>query len=190
MRFLIALVTFAGVVSAQNPGATNPPVDETLTLETLFSPRDLGALEQLVATAQANNPDVAEAQSTLTLNAADTELLGRLSRSLGGKQRRRRPLNRQRRGDRLARGARRDCRHGGEAGCSGNDPGQDAVKVMFVFRSRGVWHASKPGESLWLDLFDSDTLPTPYRAETPQDEVVAELSVRNPGFDIIVVADE
>ncbi len=82
MRFLIALVTFAGVVSAQNTEVANPPVGETLTLETLFSKRDLTALEQLVATAQENNPDLAEAQSTLTLNAADTELLGRLGRSL------------------------------------------------------------------------------------------------------------
>jgi len=64
------------------------------------------------------------------------------------------------------------------------------VRVMFVFRSCGVWHASKPNESLWLELFDSDTLPTPFGAETPQDEVVAELSIRNPDFDIIVVQDE
>lgn len=64
------------------------------------------------------------------------------------------------------------------------------MKVMFVFRSQGVWHASKPNESLWLELFDSDTLPTPFKSETPQEEVVAELSVRNPDFDIIVVADE
>ncbi len=60
---------------------------------------------------------------------------------------------------------------------------------MFIFRSQGVWHASKPNESLWLELFDSDTLPTPYRAETPQDEVVAELRARNPGYDVLVVAD-
>lgn len=53
-----------------------------VTLETLFSRRDLGALEQLVARAQASSPDVAEAESALTLNAADPELLGRLSRSL------------------------------------------------------------------------------------------------------------
>ena len=64
------------------------------------------------------------------------------------------------------------------------------MKLMFVFRSQGVWHASKPNESLWLELFNSDTLPTPYRAEMPQDEVVAELSLRNPDFDIIVVGDE
>lgn len=64
------------------------------------------------------------------------------------------------------------------------------MKPMFVFRSRGVWHASKPNESLWLELFNSDTLPTPYRAETPQEDVVAELRARNPGFDIIVVQDE
>lgn len=61
---------------------------------------------------------------------------------------------------------------------------------MFVFRSKGLWHAQKPSESLWLDLFNSDTLPTPFRADTPQEEVVAELSVRNPDFDIIVVQDE
>lgn len=48
----------------------------------------------------------------------------------------------------------------------------------------------KPNESLWLDLFDADTLPTPFSAETPQEEVVAELSVRNPDFDIVIIQDE
>lgn len=61
---------------------------------------------------------------------------------------------------------------------------------MFVFVSRGVWHAQKPKESDWLDLFDSDTLPTPYRAETPVEVVVQDLQARNPEFDVIPVLEE
>ena len=51
-------------------------------LETLFSPHDLAVLEQLVSVAQASSPDLAEAEHALSLNEADTELLGRLGRSL------------------------------------------------------------------------------------------------------------
>lgn len=69
MRVLFALLLCFGVGQAQ-------------TLETLFSAQDLAALEQLVATAQENSPDVAAAESALTLNAGDTALLGRLGRSL------------------------------------------------------------------------------------------------------------
>ncbi len=61
------------------------------------------------------------------------------------------------------------------------------MKPMFVFVHRGVWHAQKPKEESWLELFDSDTMPTPYRADTPVEEVVRELGTRNPGFDIIPV---
>ncbi len=78
-QLLLALMTLLfGVASAQ----TTAPVSEPFTLETLFSKRDLSALEQLVSAAQANNPAVAEAEGALTLNTADTELLGRLGRSL------------------------------------------------------------------------------------------------------------
>lgn len=81
MHFWVLLV-LCGMASAQNAEATDPPVSEPFTLETLFSKRDLSALEQLVTTAQANNPAVAEAEGALSLNTADTELLGRLGRSL------------------------------------------------------------------------------------------------------------
>lgn len=69
MRLLFALLLCFGVGQAQ-------------TLETLFSAQDLTALEQLVTTAITNSPDVAAAESALTLNAGDTALLGRLGRSL------------------------------------------------------------------------------------------------------------
>ena len=64
------------------------------------------------------------------------------------------------------------------------------MRLMFIYRSGDLWHASKPGDEGWLELFDSDTLPTPYRAETPPEQVVAELRSRNPGYDVLVVQDE
>lgn len=79
MRVLL-LVALLNVASAQDTAPA--AVTESFTLETLFSQRDLRALEQLVTTAQANNPAVAEAEGALSLNTADTELLGRLGRSL------------------------------------------------------------------------------------------------------------
>ena len=57
---------------------------------------------------------------------------------------------------------------------------------MFAFRSRGVWCIQKPADEEWLELFDSDVLPTAFREETPAAEVVAELRLKNPGFDVIV----
>lgn len=83
MRFwvLLALVTIASAQTTA-PAAAAPPATEPFTLETLFSQRDLKALEQLVTTAQANSPAVTEAEGALSLNTAETELLGRLGRSL------------------------------------------------------------------------------------------------------------
>lgn len=68
--------------------------------------------------------------------------------------------------------------------------GRDTVKVMFAFRSRGVWCIQKPADEAWLELFDSDVLPTVFRAETPAAEVVAELRLSNPDYDVIAVNDE
>ena len=64
------------------------------------------------------------------------------------------------------------------------------MKVMFAFRSRGVWCIQKPADEEWLGLFDSDVLPTVFRAETPAAEVVAELRLRNPDCDVIALGDE
>lgn len=61
------------------------------------------------------------------------------------------------------------------------------MKPIFIFLLQGVWYARRPRDSDWLELFGTDVLPTPFLAETPVAEVVAELRRNNPGFDVVAV---
>ncbi len=65
-----------------------------------------------------------------------------------------------------------------------------AQRFMLVSLIGEVWHTQKPGEALLLELFGTDTLPTPYRADTPAAEVVGALAALNPDYDVMLVGSE
>lgn len=62
------------------------------------------------------------------------------------------------------------------------------MKLLILRLMEGVWHTQEPNNPLLLELFGTDTLPTPYLAATPVHEVVAELQRRNPEH--LIVLDE
>lgn len=62
------------------------------------------------------------------------------------------------------------------------------MKLLILRLMEGVWHVQEPNDPLLLELFGTDTLPTPYLEATPVHEVVAELQARNPKH--LIVLDE
>ena len=63
------------------------------------------------------------------------------------------------------------------------------MKPMLVFLAQGVWHAHKPGDGDWLELFGTDVLPTAFLAATPEADVLAKLRLNNPDFDVLALAE-
>jgi hypothetical protein len=60
--------------------------------------------------------------------------------------------------------------------------------LVILRLMEGVWHVQEPNDPLLLELFGTDTLPTPYLAAMPVSEVITELQVRNPEH--LIVLDE
>lgn len=79
---LAVLALLCSPFACAQEGSADARPSSNPVLETVFSQHDLAALERLVATAQANSPEVGAAAHAFTLNAADTELPGRLGRAL------------------------------------------------------------------------------------------------------------